>query len=117
MDKKTEITKLMVAFPLLNDVDKERFLDMAIKNVKSNRYLSGKVCQMAERAYHPMADIEEWMVGRFIKHPSYPPKRVIDECVRAKKLSLQMKPLLWGLARKVKKRILRRIERKEKENV
>lgn len=117
MKEEIEINKLMVVFALLSDGHKLKFMDMAIKNMKSNRDLAGEVCQMAERAYHPMLDIELWMEGRFTKHPSYPPKRVISECVIANKLSWQMEPLLWGLARKVKKRVIRRIERKEKENV
>lgn len=117
MKKETEIKNIGVTFQMLKDSDKLLFLDMAIGNIKDNRYLIGEVLKMAERVYHPMQDIETWIEGRFTKHPGYPPKRVINECVKANKLNRQMEPLLWGLARKIKKRVLRRIERRAVKNV
>lgn len=117
MNKKTEINKLMVAFSFLTDVDKEKFLDFAIRDIKDNRDLIKDVYGMIGRAYHPMKEIEVWIEGRLTKNPSFPAKRVISECVIKLKLDRRMEATLWSLARVVKKRVTRRNERQAKNNV
>lgn len=115
MKGKKDFNEIMAAFLFWADKDKLRFLDMAIKNIKDNQVLVKEVYGIAGRAYHPMKEIEVWMEGRLTKNPSFTPKRVINECVIAKKLDRRMEATLWDLARVVKRRVTRRIERKAKD--
>lgn len=117
MNKKTEINKLMVAFSFLTDVDKEKFLDFAIRDIKDNRDLIKEIYGMVARVYQPMKEIDIWIEGRLTKNPSFSAKRVLNECVIAMKLDRRMEATLWSLARVVKKRVTRRIERQAKNNV
>lgn len=111
METNNALDKFTRAFPYMTDAKKLECFSSLVGLIRNDRQLMGQVCKMAERAYHPMLDIEMWLEARLTKNPSFTPKRVINECVIAMKLNRQMEPLLWGLARTVKRRVTRRIER------
>lgn len=119
METENELTKLAAVFPYLSYRDKLKCFSVltGLVTMEEDRPLLREVVKILERAYHPMAKIESWIERRFTEDISLTPKQVIHECRVYMKLRRGVAPLLWAVARKVKKRVKRQIEKEGKGHV